>query len=82
MTNNFKLIVIGLYLAPITGCTHQPAINPEDMTLCSNPRPEICTMEYEPACGYSDNGESRNFASACTACSDITVVGYLPGECR
>ena len=80
--NNFKLIVSGLYLASITGCTPRPAINPENMTLCSNPRPEICTMEYDPVCGFSDNDESGNFASACTACSDITVTGYLPGECQ
>jgi hypothetical protein len=81
MTNNFKLIVTGLYLASITGCTPQPVISPDDMTMCSNPRPEICTMEYEPVCGYSANDEPRSFASACTACSDITVIGYRPGEC-
>jgi hypothetical protein len=82
MTNSCKLIVIGFYLASISGCTPQPAIKPEDMTLCSNPRPEVCTMEYDPVCGYSVNDESRNYASACSACSDITVIGYLPGECQ
>ena len=64
-----------------SGCTSQ-TINPDDMTLCTNPRPEICTMEYNPVCGFMQNNDSGTYASPCTACSDSTVVGYTMGSCE
>lgn len=60
---------------------------PEDFTECTDPRPEMCTQQYQPACGYFYDGEGedgktfRTFGNHCTACQHATVKGYVPGEC-
>jgi len=45
---------------------------------CRTPRPEMCTMQYEPAC--SNTG--KTFSNGCTACSDPNVQYYTKGECQ
>lgn len=67
----------GLLLA---GCASQPPANP--VTACSEPRPQVCTMEYAPVCANLVAGGTKQFASACNACADDSVAGYVQGECR
>lgn len=44
------------------------------------PRPQVCTMEYNPVCG-ARGGDQQTFANACEARSNgFRVVGR--GECR
>ena len=62
------------------GCSSKP-IDTDDLILCTSPRPEICTMEYAPVCGYTDSGQ-KTYASGCTACSDKTINTYTQGECE
>jgi len=52
-----------------------------DLSYCSEPRPQICTMIYRPVCGFDKAGQSKTYASDCTACSDAEVVAYQKGEC-
>jgi len=52
-----------------------------DLSYCSEPRPQICTMIYKPVCGFDKNDQSKTYASDCTACSDSEVVAYRKGEC-
>ncbi|WP_174484025.1 hypothetical protein [methanotrophic endosymbiont of Bathymodiolus puteoserpentis (Logatchev)] len=52
-----------------------------DLSDCSEPRPEICTMIYRPVCGFDKNDQSKTYSSDCTACSDAEVIGYRKGEC-
>jgi hypothetical protein len=65
----------------IAACTSKPPIDPEEMTLCKNPRPQACTMEYDPVCGHTENGKSASYSSACTACSDSKIIAYTAGDC-
>jgi hypothetical protein len=56
----------------------------DDLTECTEPRPEICTMDYTPVCGrqrVSGEEQWKTYSSACTACSDSTVIGYVKGAC-
>lgn len=78
-TNIYHLMLFSV-LVVVSSCTTKP-VTPDDMTLCVDPRPEICTMEYAPVCGYTDSGQ-KTYASGCTACSDKTVIGYIQGECE
>ncbi len=70
---------------------------PEGFVPCPDQRPDVCTQQYDPACGYfeqSDNDESetpgtaeedareKTFGNACTACTDSGVIGYTPGACE
>jgi hypothetical protein len=58
--------------------------NTEAATLiaCEEPRPQICTREYNPVCASLKDGTTQTAATGCTACSDSKVVGYEMGECK
>lgn len=48
---------------------------------CADPRPQMCTQEYRPACGSRRNGGRRTYANACSACSDLDVLSQAAGAC-
>lgn len=60
-------------------------------TSCSDPRPEVCTMVYQPVCGgvkvkdcvgtSCEVETERTYPSACAACADSSVAHYREGEC-
>ncbi|MDT8283285.1 MAG: hypothetical protein RQ982_10845 [Gammaproteobacteria bacterium] len=52
-----------------------------DLIICKNPRPEICTREYDPVCATLKDGSTKTGATGCTSCSDPEVVGYKMGAC-
>ena len=49
--------------------------------VCKDPRPQMCTMDYRPVCGTMTGGEKKTYSNGCSACSDISVLSYVPGEC-
>lgn len=49
--------------------------------VCSEPRPQMCTMDYTPVCATLSDGKQKTFANGCGACSDINVNFYQPSEC-
>jgi hypothetical protein len=74
-----------LAMVILFGCSggSAPQDAPDDPTLtrCVDPRPQVCTHEYRPVCGESEDGSAKTYGNACTACSDPAVVGHRPGEC-
>lgn len=48
---------------------------------CADPRPQMCTREFRPACGQRRDGSRRTYANACTACSDPDVTSQAAGAC-
>lgn len=48
---------------------------------CADPRPQMCTRDYRPACGLRRDGTRRTYGNACTACSDADVVTQAAGAC-
>ena len=70
-------------LLVLGGCATPPVEQPATsaLTQCSEPRPQVCTMEYAPACAQLVSGGNREYASACNACADDAVASYLPGPC-
>jgi hypothetical protein len=59
------------------GACNAPLAPEVDVTECTDPRPEICTLDYRPVC--ADNG--RTYGNGCGACSDEQVNSYVNGEC-
>ena len=59
-----------------------PVATGGEETLCVNPRPEVCTMEYDPVCAVLADGGNATRSNACSACADAAVVSYRPGACE
>lgn len=72
----------------LTGCaTHSERHNEEAQQetmyqICPEQRLPICTQEYRPVCGQTDDGAQHTYGNACTACADEQVYAYVPGECE
>lgn len=93
------LLVVALVAAAclVTACrSPQPvpasADAARDTIACAEPRPEICTQDYQPVCGLRDSGircvttpcdstEWKTYSNACAACSDSDVLRYRAGAC-
>ena len=70
-------IAIVLLLFPLLyACSAQPEVTP-----CTDPRPQVCTMIYAPTCGVKSDGSTADYSSPCNACADDTVAGHRPGAC-
>ena len=85
-----RLFLSGLVCLLAVACT--PAYNevdepiPDepgaiDIILCEEPRPQVCTKEYNPVCAMLKDGSARTGATGCTSCSDPEVTGYTMGAC-
>jgi hypothetical protein len=49
---------------------------------CSEPRPQMCTMDYRPVCAQLENGQLKTYSNGCTACSDTKISSYRDGACE
>lgn len=66
----------------LAACGNNPAQEPElPGTQCADPRPQVCTMEYNPVCATLVAGGTKQYASPCNACADDAVSAYLAGPC-
>lgn len=52
-----------------------------DVIICEEPRPQICTREYNPVCATLKDGSIKTGSTGCTSCSDAEVVSYKMGAC-
>ena len=52
------------------------------VTLCKEPRPQVCTMEYVPVCARLEDGSVKTYSSGCNACADAVVKSYKPKACK
>ena len=60
----------------------KPVVNPLAMLTCTF-RPEACTMQYDPVCGYDAAGRQlQTYGNACSACVNTEVHRFTPGECN
>jgi hypothetical protein len=50
--------------------------------VCVDPRPEACTMDYNPVCATLADGTVATYPNGCGACSDAAVVSHRPGACE
>lgn len=78
MNNLIAALVFACSLL-LSACASSPKL--ESLTQCNNPRPQVCTMEYNPVCGLREDQSIGDYATGCTACSDDNVTGWAPGTC-
>jgi hypothetical protein len=48
---------------------------------CADPRPQLCTRDYRPACGVRRDGSRKSYGNACSACADPEVLSQGAGTC-
>ncbi|MBT71317.1 MAG: hypothetical protein CMQ15_04650 [Gammaproteobacteria bacterium] len=53
-----------------------------DGTVCLEPRPQICTLDYRPVCGIIADGSRQEFSNGCGACSVPEVVSFVENTCE
>lgn len=97
MSNFYKLLLVSFIAVFITACSEEQAseieVAAQTVTECTNPRPEMCTMDYRPVCATKDTGircvtqpcdstETVTYSNGCSACSDPTVLSYVPEACK
>ena len=68
-------IVLSILLA---ACATEPKA---PVSTCPEPRPQVCTMEYNPTCAVLHDGGQREYSSPCNACADEAVDTVLSGPC-
>ena len=92
---SIRLVALGCLMA-VTACTFLPADlfgqGPADLEVsevpvlqtvqCEEPRPKICTLQYEPVCAVMESGSINTYPSACNACADIAVSAWRPEPCE
>ncbi len=49
--------------------------------LCTDPRPEVCFMIFDPVCATHLDGGTSTASNGCSACTDASVASYVAGEC-
>ena len=79
---SIRLVVL-VCVTAVTSCTALPADlygqGPADL---EEPRPKICTLQYEPVCAVMESGSINTYPSACNACADIAVSAWRPEPCE
>ena len=68
-------------------CAQSPAVeetvsSQPVLVACEEPRPQVCTMQFDPVCGFTVNNQYKTYSNACSACSDASVSGHSPGACE
>lgn len=74
------IVVLGSLLSACNGAATLDTASSEGMQ-CADPRPQVCTMEYNPVCAVLSSGSSKQYSSPCNACADDAVMRYLSGAC-
>ncbi len=50
-------------------------------TVCEDPRPQVCTMDYRPVCGTLKDDSTKTYPNGCGACADVEVVSWVENAC-
>jgi hypothetical protein len=50
-------------------------------TICEDPRPEVCTMDYTPVCATLQDGSVKTYPNGCGACADANVKSWVADAC-
>jgi tetratricopeptide (TPR) repeat protein len=70
---------------PFTFLMTRGELAPESLPVaggpCADPRPQMCTRDYRPACGIRRDGSRKTYGNACSACADPEVVTQGAGAC-
>jgi hypothetical protein len=81
MTSIATLLMITALQACSIATPHVDNENNNEEVVCTEPRPEVCTMDYQPVCASLENGSRKTYSNGCNACSDLAIISYHDGTC-
>jgi hypothetical protein len=75
---------------PNNNCEFPACPDEQEITMCGQERPQVCTREYNPVCGQVQvecirapcPPINQTFGNACDACANSRVISYTPGACE
>ncbi len=74
-------ILAMLSLAACASTGHDEVALASGATLCEEPRPQVCTMDYRPVCASLRDGATKTYSNGCSACSDAEVISWVENPC-
>jgi len=74
------VVALGLSLSACNGAATSRSSSSEGIA-CVDPRPQVCTMEYNLVCAVLGDSRSKQYSSPCNACADDAVESYVSGAC-
>ncbi len=77
----FWIVLMASLMVACGSSAPKPGRGPQErLHRCPSPRPEVCTMDYNPVCAAIGD-EAQTFSNGCSACSDKKVKGFYLGAC-
>jgi hypothetical protein len=81
MNNKIWLIVVGLTLGACASTSPDKSMPAAGVTVCEDPRPQVCTMDYTPVCATLQDGSVKTYPNGCGACADVNVKSWVADAC-
>gem|GEM_PF-392130 len=81
MTRSLKVLLTGSLVVTLTACqggssNEQPTpALPENLTTCPEERPDVCTQQYDPVCGYFQLAPKDDGVTSSKEWATETVAG-------
>lgn len=81
-----KVVLLVLLSALVSSCAAYSKKTADStaakLIVCKDPRPQICTTEYNPVCARYNDGRKKTESTGCIACGNHEVTGYIMGVCK
>jgi len=81
---SLRYVILAVFWLALGACATSASEGIEpmaDATICEDPRPQVCTMDYRPVCGSLDDGSTKTYSNGCGACADAAVTSWVDGAC-
>jgi hypothetical protein len=81
MKRNLLIASISLLLGACASGSPDKEMAVVGATVCKDPRPQVCTMDYTPVCATLVDGSVKTYSNGCGACSDANVNSWVADAC-
>lgn len=81
MSNSIRIVSTGLLLGVIVMGSPEQSLAAASATVCEDPRPQACTMDYTPVCATLQAGSIKTYSNGCSACADANVNSWVADAC-
>jgi hypothetical protein len=81
MKRNLLVVSISLLLEACVSVSPGKVMVAESSTVCEDPRPQVCTMDYTPVCATLMDDSVKTYSNGCGACADAKVKSWVADAC-